>query len=279
MNRVTISAMGLLALQASMAAAQPVEDRREWTERFAVSGSEPMLEIHNIWGDVRVLPGEESEITLAIREHRSAPGQELFDRSLDVYGVDIQADGEAVVVEVGRSRQSWRGRDPCRGCRLDVQFEVRVPPRTRVYVSTVNDGRLEVSDVRGPISADNVNGPVTIHNAHACRTVSSVNGDVSLGFVTAPDEDCRIKTVNGDIRLAVPAGSGLDLAVDLGNGRMTSELPVDPLAIPARVEHRETGTGHQYRIEQAAGIRLAGGGPVFSVSSLNGDLRITESSQ
>jgi hypothetical protein len=40
------------------------------------------------------------------------------------------------------------------------------------------------------------------------------------------------------------------------------------------VEHRETGGRHHYRIEQAAGVRLAGGGPVFSVSSMNGDLRI-----
>jgi DUF4097 and DUF4098 domain-containing protein YvlB len=157
---------------------------------------------------------------------------------------------------------------------VDYQFEVRVPPNTRVYASTVNDGEVEVSDIEGQVSADNVNGAVTIRNARSCESVESVNGDVSLSFVSAPASDCRIETINGDIRLQVPGGSGLDVAMDLGNGRMTSELPVDPLAIPARVEHRESGGSHRYTIEQAAGLRLAGGGPVFSVSSLNGDLRI-----
>jgi hypothetical protein len=277
MKRTVMVLTALLVLQNDTAAAERVEEQREWTERFAVSTSAPTLEIQNIWGDVRVMPGSEGEITLAIREHRSAPSQALFERSLDVYGLDIQAGDEAVDVRVGEHGQSWHGRDPCRRCRVDFEFEVRVPPAARVYASTVNDGVVEIAGIRGQISASNVNGPVTIHQASACDVVESVNGEVSLSFATTPASDCRLETINGDIRLQVPGGSGLDLAVDLGNGRMTSELPVDPLAIPARVEHHESGRGHQYRIEQAAGVRLAGGGAVFSVSSMNGDLRITES--
>lgn len=277
MKRIVILLTALLAPQINTAAAERVEEQREWTERFAVSTSEPALEIHNIWGDVRVMPGSEGEITLAIREHRSAPSQALFERSMDVYGLDIQADDQAVDVRVGEHGQRWHGRDPCRRCRVHFEFEVSVPPGARVYASTVNDGVVEISGIRGRISASNVNGPVTLNEANGCDVVQSVNGEVSLSFATAPASDCRLETINGDIRLHVPGGSGLDLAVDLGNGRMTSELPVDPLAIPARVEHNETEGGHQYRIEQAAGLRLAGGGPVFSVSSMNGDLLITES--
>lgn len=276
MNRVMNLMVVLPALHLGPVAADTVEDRREWTERFEVATAEPEIEVHNIWGDVRVLPGEEGEITLAVSEHRTAPSQGLFDRSLEVYRLDIQADGEAIVVQVGERRQSWRGMDPCRGCRVHYEFELRAPVGSRVFASTVNDGRVEVSGIRGLIRADNVNGPVAIHNASACERVESVNGEVSLSFATAPGADCRLETINGDIRLQVPRGSGFDLALDLGNGRMTSELPVDPLAIPARVEHRESGGRNVYRIEQAAGLRLAGGGPVFSVSSLNGDLRIQE---
>jgi hypothetical protein len=273
-NKCFIFTAFLIGLQINAVAAERVEDKKEWTEKFDLSTDEPTLEIHNIWGDVRVLPGPEGEITLSIREHRSAPTEELFQRSRKVYGLEIEADKAGVMVHVGEHRQSWRGSNPCRRCRAEYQFEARVPPNTRLYVSTVNDGRVEVSDIEGQINADNVNGPVSIYNASACESVESINGEVSLSFATAPGTDCHIETINGDISIRVPGDTGLDVAVDLNNGRMTSELPLDPLAIPARVEHRESGGSHKYTIEQSAGVRLAGGGPVFSVTSMNGDLRI-----
>lgn len=274
MSRPAIFTAVLMALVAASARAEPVEERREWNERFDVTLAEPTLEVRNIWGDVVILPGAEGEITLAIREHRTAPDQALFERSLQVYGLDIRADGQGVEVRVGRQDLFQIGRDYCRNCRVDYQFEIRVPPETKVNASTVNDGRVEISKISGRISAANVNGPVTIRDARACETVNSVNGEVIVGFGAAPGSDCSIETINGDISLQVPAGSGLDLAVDLGNGRVTSELAVDPIAIPARVEHTRSGASNHYRIEQAAGVRLAGGGPVFSVTSMNGDLRI-----
>jgi hypothetical protein len=254
--------------------AERVEEQREWTERFEVSTNEPVVEIHNIWGDVHVMPGAEGEVSIAIREHRSAPSQALFERSQEVYGLEFHADEHAVLARVGEQRQSWRGNDPCRGCRVDVSFEVRVPPGASVFASTVNDGVVEISGIAGAVSADNVNGPVTIRGARACESVESINGEVVLAFAAAPGSDCRIHTINGDIHVQVPEGSGLDFAVDLGNGRVTSELPVEAQAIPAKVEYSESSGTHQYRIEQAAGIRLAGGGAVLQVKSLNGDLRI-----
>ena len=246
-------AAGLAGTQITAHAAPGVESKKAWTERFELTTDSPRLEIRNIWGDVRVQPGPEGEITIAVSEHRSAPDQERFDRSLDVYGLEVESAPDGVAIKVGHQGQSWYRRDPCRGCRAEYQFEVRVPPDTRLHVSTVNDGIVEVSGVHGPITAGNVNGPVSIFSAHACESVESVNGDILLGL---------------------PGGAGLDLQVDLFNGRIRSEVPVDPLAIPARVQHEESNGRHQYRIEQYAGLRLAGGGPVFNVTSLNGDFRI-----
>jgi hypothetical protein len=259
MNRFLTLLAALLALQADTFAAERVENQRKWTQRFELSDAEPSVEILNIWGDVRVLPGPEGEMTLSIREHRSAPTQALFDRSLEVFALNIDENGEGVSVRVGEWRQNWRGDNPCRKCRAAYEFEARVPPNTRLHVSTVNDGLVEVSGIAGRIIADNVNGPVTIRDARSCESVGSINGAVSLSFAAEPGSDCRIETINGDIDLQVPDGAGLDVAVDLGNGRVTTGLPVDPLAIPARVEHRESGGIHKYTIEQAAGIRLAGG--------------------
>lgn len=264
----------VLILMSSLAVADRVEEKNDWTERYEVSSESPTLEIENIWGDVKVLPGPEGEITLSIMEHRSAPEQELFERSLEIFPLEIKQEGDGVFARVGHHKERWWQGNECHRCRVDVQFEAHVPPGTRVFAGTVNDGRVEISDIAGRVNADNVNGPVAVHNAISCESVESVNGKVTLSFAAAPGTDCSIETINGDINITLPDGAGLDVAVDLGNGRITSELPVDPVAIPARVEHRESGGSHTYTIEQAAGLRLAGGGPRLSVSSLNGDLRI-----
>ncbi len=63
----------LIAIQVRPVLAERVEERNDRTERFVVSSAEPVLEISNIWGDVDVLPGPDGEITLTIRERRSAP--------------------------------------------------------------------------------------------------------------------------------------------------------------------------------------------------------------
>lgn len=264
----------LIAIQVRPVLAERVEERNDRTERFVVSSAEPVLEISNIWGDVHVLPGPDGEITLTIRERRSAPGQALFERSLEYYGLVLKADEAGVVVQVGDRSRHWPGSDPCRGCRVEYQFEARVPGNTRVDAETVNDGEVTVAGIGGPVIAGNVNGPVSVLDVRSCESLESVNGDVSIRFSQPPLGDCQIDTINGDITIGIPGDSGIDLAINLNNGRITSELPVDPVAIPARVAHRESGGNHKYTIEQAAGVRLAGGGPVFSVTSMNGDLRI-----
>jgi len=275
MNRLLTLSAGLLLMQAhGRALADPVEQSREWTEHYDVSAPVPSLEIRNIWGDVRVLPGPDGEITLAAREHRSAPSQDLFERSLEVLNLDIEADGNHVSVVVGGREERWYHQDPCRSCRAEFQFEVRVPAHTQVKATTVNDGRVEIAGIRGRITAGNINGPVSVSGADDCESVQSINGDVTLGFRTAPSADCQIETINGDIRVLVPASAGLDVALNLGNGHMTTGFPVDPVALPARVEHTQKDGRHLYRIEQPAGVRLAGGGPKFSIASMNGDLHI-----
>ena len=272
---IAIKVAGLCVLLANTAfAAGTVETNKTWTDTFPVTASKPRLKIDNIWGDVRVRPGKPGEIVVTVKEHRRAPDQARFDRSLESLRLNIDAINDDVAFQVGNRDERWHGRDECRGCRVDFQFDVQVPVDTQLDVSTVNDGRVDIAGVTGSVNAANVNGPIVIDGMHSCERLNSVNGQVSLGFATQPGEDCTIETINGDITLNMPAASGFDVAMDLYNGRMLTQLPVDPLVIPASVEHVESGGRHQYRIEQHAGVRIGAGGPVFTISSMNGDIRI-----
>lgn len=264
-----------LVMTVSTHAAAAVESHDNWSETFTVRSTEPHLELSNVWGDVRVRPGPDGQITIRAREHRYAPDQARYDRSLESLKLRTEASEEGVFLYVGGpDPDRWRHSDRCRGCKVEYQFDVTVPPGTRLDVNTVNDGKIDVQGVTGIVTAGNVNGPISITGLHDCTELNNVNGEVVLSFARAPVQDCEIETINGDVVLNMPGGAGLDVAMDLFNGTMKSELPVDPLAMPARVRHTQANGRHQYQIEQSAGLRIAGGGPTFTISSMNGDIRI-----
>ena len=278
MNKpVTIGLLALLVLADNAAAT--VTDQRTWSQSFPVSAAAPRLLIDNIWGNVRVRVGAAREIAVTVDEKRSAPSQDLFELSKQTLFLDVQADGESVAMVVGKPDDpTVRPRvNRCRGCRVDYQFEVTVPPGTQIDVRTVTDGGIDVAGGGGPVSASNVNGPVAVQDLQDCTAIESVNGAVEVSFARAPSRDCSIKTINGDITLTVPGGTGLDAALSVMQGSVVSEFDLEPLALPAKIDqHKEDGR-FVYHIEQAAGIRLGAGGPTFNIESLNGDLRIRKS--
>lgn len=273
--KTTLTMLGLL-LVATSATAADITESRVWTETYAVTSATPRLSISNIWGNVRVRPGADGEIKITVDEKRTASDQAMFDRSKVLLKLDTFADANGVSITVGDRKERWHYWDHCDGCRVDYQFEVVVPVGTILDVGTVMDGRIDVDGVNGKVSARNVNGPIAVAGMQDCDEVNSVNGKVDLSFVNSPGEDCSIETINGDVTLNMPAGSGLNVALDIFNGKIVSEFATDTYAVPAEVEYEEDNGAHRYRIQQAAGLRLEGGGPTFTISSMNGDVRIQQ---
>jgi len=273
--KTTITALIALVLSAGTShAAGSVEEQKNWKDTYTVNTATPHLRISNIWGGVKVRTGESGQISVSAVELRSAPDQERFEQSFESIRLDVKTDAYGVSLLVGDPDERWHRMEQCRGCRLDIQFEVLVPPGATIDVGTVMDGRVDIEGVTGSVSASNVNGPVRIDDIRECTSIESVNGRVDVGFATSPVNDCKIASINGDITLDVPEGTGLDIRLDLFNGDLSSQLSAGPLDLPATIE-RTMENGHdQYRIQKLSGLRIGAGGPVYSISSINGDVRI-----
>jgi hypothetical protein len=275
--RTQAASIAIVALLASCTAGA-VTDQKIWSDTYPVTGAAPKLLIENIWGNVRVRTGTAREIVVTVDEKRSAPTQELFELSKQLLYLEVEADAAGVTMIVGKPTEVLRDRrERCRGCRVDYQFEVTVPPGTQIDVSTVTDGSIDVAGAGGPVSASNVNGPVAAKDLQECSEIESINGEVEVSFTRAPSRDCSIKTINGDITLTMPGGAGLDASLNMMQGKVVSEFDLEPLALPAKVEQSQENGRYVYRIEQSSGVRLGNGGPIFSIESLNGDLRIRKS--
>jgi len=274
MKTTTASLTILALLFATPATAAPVEEQNTWKNTYPVNTAAPHLRIDNIWGGVTVRTGKSGQISVSAIERRSAPDQERFDRSFEAIRLDIKADVNGTSFLVGDSDERWRRMNDCKGCRLDIQFDVLVPPGATVDVGTVMDGRVDIEGVSGTVSASNVNGPVRVDNITECGSIESINGKVDVGFASSPVSNCTIETINGDITLDVPEGTGLDIELDLFNGKVSSQLMAGPLDLAATVEHTVENGRNQYRIQKLSGLRIGAGGPTYSISSMNGDVRI-----
>lgn len=272
-NYLSIASM-LLLLTDVANSATPITEEKAWTETYAVGTSTPHLEISNIWGGVRVRTGNVGQIIVSVAEVRTAPNQEMFDMSLERINLDIETDSNSVSILVGDRENRWDRMDRCRGCRVDYQFDIVVPPDSVIDVGTVMDGLVDVSGVTGVVSASNVNGSISVDKIENCESINNVNGRIKVSYSKAPIIDCNIQTVNGHITLNVPDDTSLDVTADLFNGEIKSDFPIDTLSLPATVEHVVEDGRSRYRIQKISGVRIGAGGPTYSIASINGDVRI-----
>ncbi|MEM7082261.1 MAG: hypothetical protein AAF465_05965 [Pseudomonadota bacterium] len=261
----------IATLWASADASEVKKD--SWTKTYTVNAS-PTLVIRNVWGSVKVKPGPSGEIKVSVKEQRSAATQEDFEWSKEVIQLSVDASDDAVKFKVGDPEKRWNSGRHCDDCRLELEFDVVVPPDALIDVRTVLDGDVQVRDIRGVVSAGNVNGAIDVSGVHNCARIKTVNGPVDIAFAKAPTDDCSFDTINGDITLIVPATAGLDVAVDLFNGDVSSDLPIEPMARPASVEQVTKKGRNKFLIRKQSGFRIGSGGPLYTVESMNGDIQI-----
>jgi len=270
--KTRVSGIGLVAmLVCGGAFAAPISEQETSRHTYPVSSSPPHLYVRNIWGSVNVRAGNAGEIGVTINERRMATTQESFERSKELIRLEVDARRDGVSMIVRDSHGTGAFTDTCRGCRVDYQLEISVPPDTQVDVSTVTDGRVELTGVRGLVHASNVNGPVVATDLSDCAKIESVNGALDLQFSRAPSDDCTIETINGDIAIGLPADTGLNAILSIDRGNLESDFDVEPVMLPVKLEEADR---HAYPIVRPAGVRLGVGGPTFVFASLNGDVRI-----
>ncbi len=265
---------GLLFSQQLLAVSETETWQREYKFERGVT---PRLVVDNIWGDVKVTTHRGKTFKVSVRETRTAYNQEELERSYELLFLDIQQSAdqlELVVDGFNRRNNRWRA---CRGCRLELQFDIQVPASADLNVSTVNDGEIFVAGVLGQVDASNINGDVTVVGLRQCGNFKTINGEIEVGFARTPEGECRFKTINGDITTRLPADAGVNLSLDVGHGSIRSEFELTALPLPVAVKKSPSPQGGtHYRITRATGLRLGPGGVNFKFESLNGDIEIKQ---
>jgi hypothetical protein len=160
---------------------------------------------------------------------------------------------------------------PCGPMFDNVNFEIEVPLKTSVNLSTVS-GDISVTGVEGVLEVDSMNGDLELAGVAGSVVAHTVNGDVTASLTRADAEaPMAFTTLNGEVDVTLPAAIKASLKLRTDNGDMFTDFDIP--AAPSRPAPRRGRQGDgrfRFEIERAILANLNGGGPDIELRSFNG---------
>jgi hypothetical protein len=157
-----------------------------------------------------------------------------------------------------------------------VTFEIEVPARSNLKLSTVNNGEILVENVEGELTVSNTNGGITLNNVSGSVTAGTTNGNLraSLARVTAQKE-MAFTSLNGTVDVTLPPTTKANLVMRSNNGDVYSDFDVQLAPSAPKVEENRSGNG-RYRISRNRAIvgAINGGGPEFELRTFNSNVYV-----
>lgn len=155
-----------------------------------------------------------------------------------------------------------------------LDFTVKVPTQVNVLVSTINNGNVIVSNVKGSVTANNVNGSIKLTDLAREAWASTVNGDVDIIYIKNPEKDCRFYSLNGDINAHFQKGLAANMSFESFNGDLfTNVAQLEKL--PVAVNKEGKGSMIKYKINGNR-FKIGNGGALLDFETFNGDVYIKE---
>lgn len=239
-------------------------ESRSIDRSFTLPAGPRTVEIRGISGFIRVTgtTGDRAEF-------------HIDERLAGVNASDVEVrfteSGGTVRAEVEKRGREWKS-----GERIEHDFTVKVPRDVRLVVRNVN-GEIQVANVSGAYELKTVNGPITLDQAAAGGSLETVNGPMRATYTTAPPADVRCKTVNGKIELFLPASLNADFQIKTMNGKVYTDFPMTSQAARQEGTGAKQGTKWVYRADGNFRGRVGQGGPLFTLSGINGTILIHNS--
>lgn len=205
-------------------------------------------------GGIRVAGWDRNEILVraqvrASAETKAEAEQLLKEVRVVTAGGKVESDGPKWE-GMRDHRKSW-----------SVSFEIFVPKRGDLKLETVNGG-INVVDVSGGIEAETVNGGLNFARIAGKVKGETVNGGITMDLEgsTWQGEGIDLETVNGGVKLSVPAAYSAQVKASTVHGGMSSDFP------GAQTEGKWAN--------RSMDLRLGSGGPLVKLQTVNGGVSV-----
>jgi DUF4097 and DUF4098 domain-containing protein YvlB len=260
--------LAVMMAGAALAAAQAAADGGRVTVPLRDPGKPARLQVKTLSGSIRVKThaADSMIVESTARDRRARRGPEPAGlRRLESpgFGFHLEEDNNFVKIAGDVMRPG--------------DLTILVPLNTSVTATTVNGGVVEIEGISGEVEANNTNGAVTVTNVTGSVVAHSLNGriTVSLNRIAA-NKEMSFSTLNGNIEVTLPADTKANLKMKTDNGDIYTdfEIRLEPNSAAAVEERRGEGGKYRVKFQRALYGSINGGGPLFSFTTLNGQIQI-----
>jgi hypothetical protein len=205
-------------------------------------------------GGIRVRGWDRPDVHMRARISASADS-DAQARQL-VAGVRVVSGGGSIHAEgpplAGAGDGGW-----------SVSFELDVP-RTAILTLHTHNGGISIGDFQGTAKFHAVNGGVSLNDVGGDIRGETTNGGVTVDLTTDRWDGAGldVQTMNGGIRMSLPAHFSAALEAATTHGRISIDFPV---TVTGEIRNRLTTT-------------LGGGGATIRAVTTNGAVRIQQKS-
>jgi hypothetical protein len=243
------AALIAIILAPSAQAASNISEEFHKTVPLSATGR---VSLENINGNVEITGWERNEVQIdAVKSARDQ--QRLQEATIEVIG-----EGDSVSIRT-RYPEGRTNNDPA-----SVHYTLHVPAGAQLDKVSLVNGSLDISQVLGEVNASLVNGTLKARDLSGRAKLSTVNGSNNVEFRTLNNVgDVKISSVNGSIKLLLPASPNAEISASTVNGSLSSDFPMQ---VQGRfMSHHLTGT-------------LGSGGTHIELSNVNGSTHIGQGS-
>jgi hypothetical protein len=270
----------------------PKADAREFKEHmskeFTLTGdaARSTLYIYNITGFIKVEGYTGTKVLLDMDKTITADDDKNLETGKKEFRIAFDERTDTIMAYIAEPydshpRRHWQYNDD-RGeidYNYNVDFTVKVPFGMNLHISTVNDGIISVNNVSGILFISNVNEEISVKNAKGTTYAHTVNGNVSVNYLTNPPEESSYYTINGDIRVSYQPGLSADLQFKSMNGDFYTDFQeVERLPATVTKVQEKRGEGIVYKLNAITSVRFGKGGKIFKFETLNGNVYIKKQS-
>ncbi|MFN3849135.1 MAG: DUF4097 family beta strand repeat-containing protein [Spirosomataceae bacterium] len=249
------------------------QERETLTIPLSDPSKESKLNLSLVTGSIRVVSyaGKDIVVDAVVakdEETKSRPAEKDGMKRLNVgnAGFEITAKEVNNVVKVGVDKPT-----------LNVSFTVKVPQKTSLKLSTVNNGDIYVDNVNGNLEISNVNGDIKLKNIAGSVSANTINGDVIVNFTDVTANSAMAFTnLNGKIDVAFPANYKANVKLKTDRGDIYSDFDIDidkTNAKAIQTTDKEKGLYKLKKDDWTYG-KINGGGAEMTMKSMNGDIFI-----